>query len=101
MRPLVTGCTRPGPLHNGPFGIMRNLLYRTNRGFTPPASQQQPGGALRSLAQSPCGPWLRILVAPGLIAFVISSVVMSSYRSGPRWLMALANCDAAEMLGAF
>jgi hypothetical protein len=35
------------------------------------------------------------------IAFVISPVVMSGYRSGPRWLMALADCGAAEMLGAF
>jgi hypothetical protein len=35
------------------------------------------------------------------IAFVISPVVMSGYRSRPRWLMALADCDAAEMLGAF
>jgi hypothetical protein len=35
------------------------------------------------------------------IAFVISPVVMSGCRSGPRWLMALADCDAAEMLGAF
>jgi hypothetical protein len=35
------------------------------------------------------------------IAFVISPVVMSAYRSGPRWLMALADGNAAEMLGAF
>jgi hypothetical protein len=35
------------------------------------------------------------------IAFVISPVVMSGYRSRPRWLMALADCDAAETLGAF
>jgi hypothetical protein len=35
------------------------------------------------------------------IAFVISPVVMSGYRSRPRWLMAFADCDAAEMLGAF
>jgi hypothetical protein len=35
------------------------------------------------------------------IAFVISPVILSGYRSGPRWLMALAHCDAAEMLGAF
>jgi hypothetical protein len=35
------------------------------------------------------------------IAFVISPVVMSGCRSGPWWLMALADCDAAEMLGAF
>jgi hypothetical protein len=35
------------------------------------------------------------------IAFVISLVILSGYRSGPRWLMALADCDAAEMLGAF
>jgi hypothetical protein len=35
------------------------------------------------------------------IAFVISLVVMSACRSRPRWLMALADCDAAEMLGAF
>jgi hypothetical protein len=35
------------------------------------------------------------------IAFVISPVVMSDCRSGPRWLMAPADCDAAEMLGAF
>ena len=28
------------------------------------------------------------------------SVVMSGSRSGPRWLMALADCNAAEMLGA-
>ena len=35
------------------------------------------------------------------IALVISPVVMSGCRSGPRWLMALADCDAAEMLGAF
>jgi hypothetical protein len=33
------------------------------------------------------------------IAFVISLVVMSGYRSGPRWLMALADCNAAETLG--
>jgi len=32
---------------------------------------------------------------------VISPVIPSGYRSGPRWLMALADCDAAEMLGAF
>jgi hypothetical protein len=35
------------------------------------------------------------------IAFAISLVILSGYRSGPRWLMALADCDAAEMLGAF
>jgi hypothetical protein len=35
------------------------------------------------------------------IAFMISSVVVSGCRSGPRWLMALADCDAAEMVGAF
>jgi hypothetical protein len=35
------------------------------------------------------------------IAFVTSAVVMSDYRSGPRWLMALADCNAAETLGAF
>jgi hypothetical protein len=35
------------------------------------------------------------------IAFVISPVLMSGCRSGPRWLMAPADCDAAEMLGAF
>jgi hypothetical protein len=34
------------------------------------------------------------------IAFVISPVIMSGYRSRPRWLMALADCGAAEMLGA-
>jgi hypothetical protein len=28
-------------------------------------------------------------------------VVVSDCRSGPRWLMALADCDAAEMVGAF
>jgi hypothetical protein len=35
------------------------------------------------------------------IAFVISPVIMSGYRSRPRWLMALADCGAAEMLGVF
>jgi hypothetical protein len=35
------------------------------------------------------------------IAFVISPVVLSGCRSGPRWLMALADCGAAEMFGAF
>jgi hypothetical protein len=35
------------------------------------------------------------------IVFVISPVVMSGCRSGPRWLMALADCSAAEMRGAF
>jgi hypothetical protein len=35
------------------------------------------------------------------IAFVTSLVVMSGYRSGPRWLMALADCNAAETLGVF
>ena len=35
------------------------------------------------------------------IAFVILPVVMSGYRSGPRWLMALADRNAAETLGAF
>jgi hypothetical protein len=35
------------------------------------------------------------------IAFVISSVVTWGYRSGPRWLMALADGNAAERLGAF
>jgi hypothetical protein len=34
------------------------------------------------------------------IAFMILPVVMSAYRSGPRWLMTLADGDAAEMLGA-
>ncbi len=33
-------------------------------------------------------------------AFVIWPVILSGYRSGPRWLLALADCDA-EMLGAF
>jgi Family of unknown function (DUF6893) len=33
------------------------------------------------------------------IAVVISPVVMSAYRSGPRWLMALADGNAAGMLG--
>jgi hypothetical protein len=28
-------------------------------------------------------------------------VIPLGCRSGPRWLMALADCDAAEMLGAF
>jgi len=35
------------------------------------------------------------------IAFAISPVVMSAYRSGPRWLMALADGNAAELLGVF
>jgi hypothetical protein len=35
------------------------------------------------------------------IACVISLVVSFGYRSGPRWLMALADCGAAEVLGAF
>ncbi len=35
------------------------------------------------------------------IAFVISPVVKSDYRSGPRWLMAFAGCNAAKMPGAF
>jgi hypothetical protein len=35
------------------------------------------------------------------IVFVISPVVMSDYRSGPWWLMALADCNAAVRLGAF
>jgi len=35
------------------------------------------------------------------IAFVISPVVTWLYRSGPRWPMALADCAAAEMFGAF
>jgi hypothetical protein len=35
------------------------------------------------------------------IAFVISPVVMPAYRSRPRWLMALADGNAAGMLGAF
>jgi hypothetical protein len=34
-------------------------------------------------------------------AFVILPVILSGYRSGPRWFMALADCDAAEMFGAF
>ena len=34
-------------------------------------------------------------------AFVISSMIMSGYRSGPRWLMAFADGNAAETLGAF
>ena len=45
-------------------------------------------------------------VAPGpsataTIASGISPMIMSGYRSRPRWLMALADCGAAEMLGAF
>jgi hypothetical protein len=35
------------------------------------------------------------------IALVISPMVRSGYRSGPRWLMAFAACDVAETLGAF
>ena len=35
------------------------------------------------------------------IAFVISPVIMWGYRSRPRWLMALADCNAAKRLGAF
>jgi len=35
------------------------------------------------------------------IPCVISPVILSGYRSGPRWLMALADCGAAEMFGAF
>jgi hypothetical protein len=35
------------------------------------------------------------------IAFVISPVVKSGYRSGPRWLMAFVDCNAAEIFGAF
>jgi len=31
---------------------------------------------------------------------VVSRVVTLGSRSGPRWLMALADCHAAEMLGA-
>jgi len=31
---------------------------------------------------------------------VVSRVVTLGSRSGPRWLMALADCRAAEMLGA-
>ena len=33
-------------------------------------------------------------------AAAIAFVILSGHRSGPRWLMALADCDAAEMLGA-
>jgi hypothetical protein len=43
----------------------------------------------------------RALYNAATIALVISPVVMSGCRSGPRWLMALAACGAAEMLGAF
>jgi hypothetical protein len=41
--------------------------------------------------------------APGAetLAVAISPVLTSDSRSGPRWLMALADCNAAEMLGAF
>ena len=46
-----------------------------------------------------------LLAAPapgaGTVAVVILPVVTSGSCSGPRWLMALADCDAAEMLGAF
>jgi len=42
-------------------------------------------------------------LAPGAetVAVVILPVVTSGSCSGPRWLMALADCDATEMLGAF
>jgi len=42
-----------------------------------------------------------LLYEVATIAFVISPVVKSDYRSGPRWLMAFADCHAAEMFGAF
>jgi hypothetical protein len=42
-----------------------------------------------------------LLYEVATIAFVISPVVKSHYRSGPRWLMAFADCNAAEMFGAF
>ena len=37
----------------------------------------------------------------GTLAVVISPVLTSGSRSRPRWLLALADCNAAEMLGAF
>ena len=48
-----------------------------------------------------CRPTPRPLRDTATIAFVILPVVMSGYRSGPRWLMALADCGAAEVFGAF
>jgi hypothetical protein len=38
---------------------------------------------------------------PATIPSGISPMIMWGYRSRPRWLMALADCSAAEMLGAF
>ena len=42
-----------------------------------------------------------LLYEAATIVFVISPVVTWGYRSGPRWLMALVYCNAAERFGAF
>jgi hypothetical protein len=54
---------------------------------------------MRSLVTG-CAGLTRPLPDTATIAFVISPVITLNRRSGPRWLMALADCGAAEMLGA-
>jgi hypothetical protein len=66
-------------------------------------------GGLRWLMarRSPSAPsrnsaaYLGLTSGAGGRVVVISPVVTWGSRSRPRWLMALADCNAAEMLGAF
>jgi hypothetical protein len=59
--------------------------------FCNPQDQRVPVATQLQQAGTAPGPWPRVVV--------VSPVVMSGGRSGPRWQMALADCNAAERLG--
>jgi hypothetical protein len=61
------------------FGII-GIFFIVAAVQTDPSEARGLGGALRTLAEQPFGPWVLGLVAAGLIAFGIYSVVEARYR---------------------
>ena len=65
------------------------------RGSPSPCPRSRWAGVRRHKPESTSAP------GAGTLTVASSPVLTSDSRSGPRWLMALAACNAAGMLGAF
>lgn len=74
--------------HAGQFGLISRGIVFLLMGFflvqaalrSDPSQARGLGGALETLAAQPYGPWLLALVALGLIAFGVYSVLVARYR---------------------